>query len=138
MKKSIYKVRVEWGNCDPAKIVFYPNYFAWFDSATHRLFESVGCSLAVLAEKYGVAGFPLVEAKASFMSPSVVGDELAIESYIETWNRRSFAVSHTVFNKDKIALKGSEIRAGLPPISWTPPKVDNTEIGGRDVRAKTT
>jgi len=110
MKKGTYHIRVEWGNCDPAKIVFYPNYFAWFDGATHRLFESVGCPLTVLAEKYGAAGFPLVEAKASFMSPSVVGDELVIESHIETWNRRSFAVSHTVFNKDKVVVNGSEIR----------------------------
>ena len=35
-------VRIEWANCDAAGIVFYPNYFAIFDSSTHRLFEAAG------------------------------------------------------------------------------------------------
>ena len=30
-------VSVEWGHCDPASIVFYPNFFTWMDQATrHR------------------------------------------------------------------------------------------------------
>jgi 4-hydroxybenzoyl-CoA thioesterase len=33
---------VDWGDCDPAGIVFYPRYFAWFDRAAHRFFEAKG------------------------------------------------------------------------------------------------
>ncbi|HIL88646.1 MAG TPA: acyl-CoA thioesterase, partial [Deltaproteobacteria bacterium] len=29
--RHTYPVRIGWGDCDPAQIVFYPNYFAWFD-----------------------------------------------------------------------------------------------------------
>ena len=29
-------VRIEWGDCDPAGIVFYPRYFAMFDASTHH------------------------------------------------------------------------------------------------------
>ena len=36
-------VRIEWGDCDPAGIVFYPRYFAMFDASTSFLFEAVGC-----------------------------------------------------------------------------------------------
>lgn len=25
-------IRIEWGDCDPAGIVFYPRYFEWFDA----------------------------------------------------------------------------------------------------------
>ena len=28
-------VRIEWGDCDAAGIVFYPRYFAMFDASTH-------------------------------------------------------------------------------------------------------
>jgi len=34
-------VRVQWGDCDPAGIVFYPRYFEWFDASTILLFESL-------------------------------------------------------------------------------------------------
>ncbi len=27
-------LRIEWGDCDPAGIVFYPRYFAMFDTST--------------------------------------------------------------------------------------------------------
>ena len=32
-------VRIEWQHCDPAGIVFYPRYFAMFDTSTTYLFE---------------------------------------------------------------------------------------------------
>ena len=28
-------IRVQWGDCDPAGIVFYPRYFEWFDAVHH-------------------------------------------------------------------------------------------------------
>ena len=34
-------VRIEWGDCDPAGIIFYPTYFKIFDNATAALFEAV-------------------------------------------------------------------------------------------------
>ena len=33
-------VRIEWADCDPAGIVFYPRYFEMFDAATNYLFEA--------------------------------------------------------------------------------------------------
>ena len=32
--------RIEWGECDPAGIVFYPRFFAMFDNATTLLFSA--------------------------------------------------------------------------------------------------
>jgi len=32
-------VRIEWGDCDPAGIIFYPRYFEIFDASTAMLFE---------------------------------------------------------------------------------------------------
>jgi 4-hydroxybenzoyl-CoA thioesterase len=33
---------VEWGHCDPAGIVFYPQYLAWFDDCATALFTNAG------------------------------------------------------------------------------------------------
>ena len=37
--RNTRKVRIEWGDCDPAGIVFYPRYFEIFDASTAALFE---------------------------------------------------------------------------------------------------
>ena len=33
---------IEWGDCDPARIVFNPRYFEWFDGCTAHVFASAG------------------------------------------------------------------------------------------------
>jgi 4-hydroxybenzoyl-CoA thioesterase len=33
---------VEFGDCDPAQIVFNPNYFRWMDAASLRFFRACG------------------------------------------------------------------------------------------------
>jgi acyl-CoA thioesterase FadM len=32
--------QVEWGDCDPARIVFNPRFFEWFDAQTALIFET--------------------------------------------------------------------------------------------------
>lgn len=97
---STYEVDVEWGDCDPAQIVFYPNYFAWFDQATWRLFAKVGITRAVLNRTYDAIGYPLVKADVEFVRSARPGDRLTIESRIERWGRSSFSVLHHVRNPD--------------------------------------
>ena len=35
-------VLIEWGDCDPARIVYNPRFFDWFDNATGGLFAAAG------------------------------------------------------------------------------------------------
>ena len=110
MKTYRYKVTVHWGDTDPAKIVFYPNYFAWFDESARLFFDSVGLSWEMLMEKYGIAGLPIVEAKAKFIAPSKFRDEIVVESQITEWNEKTFKLSHAVVNRGQRAVEGYEIR----------------------------
>ena len=111
MKTFRHNVTVHWGDTDPASIVFYPNYFSWFDESARLFFDSVGLSWEMLMEKHGIAGLPIVEAKAKFMSPSMFRDEIVVESRITEWNEKTFKISHAVLNKGKRAVEGYEIRA---------------------------
>ena len=111
MKTFRHKVVVHWGDTDPASIVFYPNYFSWFDESARLFFDSVGLSWEMLMEKHGIAGLPIVEAKAKFLSPSMFRDEIVVESQIIEWNEKTFKISHAVLNKGRQAVDGYEIRA---------------------------
>ncbi len=42
MFRNSIDITVEWGDCDPAGIVFYPNYFRWFNQGAHALFGAAG------------------------------------------------------------------------------------------------
>ena len=103
-------VRIAWGDCDAAGIVFFPRYFEWFDASTHALFDKVGLSFAKIREHYGGAAIPLVATRATFILPSTYGDEVAIDTDIVRWGRSSFDVHHRLLRGEALAVEGFETR----------------------------
>jgi 4-hydroxybenzoyl-CoA thioesterase len=109
---------VEWGDCDPAKIVWNPRFFELFDRGTWSLFQTVlGVPRQNLARHFGIASIPLVEAGAQFMVPLKFGDAAELVSRPTYFRRSSFAVSHQIFKGEKLAVDGLETRvwAGVHP-----------------------
>ena len=110
------EVEIAFGDCDPFQIVFYPNYFKWFDHATWKLFDAVGLSPEVLAERYKVTGHPLVKAGAVFSAPSMAGERLTIYSRFARWGTRSFEIVHRAVKPDgRVAVEASETRILATP-----------------------
>ena len=103
-------VIVEWGDCDPAGIVYFPRYFEWFDGCTAALFEDAGLPKADMLARYAIVGIPLVEARSRFMKPSSFGDRVVVETWIAEWRRSSFEVRHKLFRGDELAVEGFETR----------------------------
>jgi 4-hydroxybenzoyl-CoA thioesterase len=67
-------VEIEFGDCDPAGIVYYPNYFRMFDASTAHLFEAaLGMKKRQFVEKFGILGIPMVDTGAQFSKPSRYG-----------------------------------------------------------------
>ena len=112
-------VRIAWGDCDAAGIVFFPRYFEWFDAGTHALFDKVGLSFAKIREQYGGAAIPLVATRATFILPSTYGDDVAIDTEIVRWGRSSFDVHHRLLRGEELAVEGFETRV------WTGRTADN-------------
>ena len=89
--------RIEWGDCDPAGIVFFPRYFAMFDSCTTALFsQALGLSKYQFTRKYAFAGYPMVETRARFLKPTKFGDDVVIETKITKFGRSSLDVQHRI------------------------------------------
>ena len=103
-------VQIQWGDCDPANIVYYPRYFAMFDDSTSTLFEAAGFSKQDLVRKYGLVGIPMVDTRARFYIPSTYGDWITIETRIESIKRSSFEVKHNVYKGEALAIEAFETR----------------------------
>ena len=72
---STRTVRIEWGDCDPAGIIFYPRYFEIFDAATAALFErALGLTKFQQLKQFDFAGYPLARTRAKFIRPTRFGD----------------------------------------------------------------
>jgi 4-hydroxybenzoyl-CoA thioesterase len=106
-KRSIH---IEWGDCDPLGIVYFPRYFEFFDACTNALFEHAGLPKQEMLKTYAIAGIPLVESRARFLLPSSFGDTVVVESNITEWGKSSFSVYHRIFKGEELAVEGFEKR----------------------------
>ena len=110
------QIRIEWGDCDPGGIVFFPRYFEYCDACTNALFERAGLPKPELLKVHCIAGIPLVEARARFIVPSQFGDTVTVESCVSEWGRSSFSVHHKIFKEDVLALEIFEKRVWVTRI----------------------
>jgi 4-hydroxybenzoyl-CoA thioesterase len=104
------EVQIQWGDCDPANIVYYPRYFEMFDDSTSIMFEAAGFSKQDIVRRYGLVGIPMVDTRAKFLIPSTHGDWITIESRVEAWRRSSFDVRHNVLKGEVLAIEAFETR----------------------------
>jgi 4-hydroxybenzoyl-CoA thioesterase len=105
------QVEIEFGDCDPAGIVYYPNYFRMFDAATAHLFEAaLGMKKIAWTRHYGIVGIPMVDTGARFIKPARFGDVVTITSTITGFRRSSFEVGHQVFHEGMLAIEARETR----------------------------
>ncbi len=105
-------VTIEWGDCDPAGIVFYPRYFAIFDACTAALFHAaLGEPKIAWTKRFGIVGIPMVDTRGKFSVPSAYGDEVVIESRVTAFRRSSFDVQHHLLKADgALGVEGLETR----------------------------
>ncbi len=103
-------VRIEWGHCDPAGIIYYPNYFRIFDASTAMLFEAaLGMTKFEMFKNLEFTGWPLVRTQARFLKPTRFGDDVTVESTIK-FGRTSFEVEHKLKLDGEICAECSEKR----------------------------
>jgi 4-hydroxybenzoyl-CoA thioesterase len=112
------EVRIEWGDCDPAGIVFYPRYFTMFDHSTSALMEiALGMRKFEAQRAYDFAGFPLVATHAKFLIPNRYGDDVVIESAVGEVRRSSCDIVHRIFKNGQLSVDASETRVWVGPFA---------------------
>lgn len=105
------QVRIQWGDCDPMGIVFFPRYFAIFDDSTSILFEqALGMTKYELTRREKFSGFPLVDIRARFLIPSRFGDDVVVESGVSEFRRSSFDVRHRLLKNGELGVECFETR----------------------------
>jgi len=110
-KVHVTRFMVEFGDCDPAGIVFYPNYLRWMDAASLHYFRAMGVpSWNELAEQTGIIGTPIVDVTARFVRPASYGDVIDVETTIAEWRGKSFLFRHVIRRGGDVLVEGQEVR----------------------------
>lgn len=102
---------IEWGDCDPAGIVFYPRYFAMFNASTDLMMANAGMDVGTFFQRHGAVGWPMVDSQAIFKLPARFGEQVRIVSQVTEVHESSFTIRHELLKRDgRLAVTGIDKR----------------------------
>lgn len=110
-REHVHHISVEFGDCDPAGIVFFPNFFRWYDAASLHFFRQCGLPAWRETEKTrGIIGTPVVDIQSRFIRPATYGDKLQIVSSIIEWRDKSYVMLHQIKRGEELLTEGRDTR----------------------------
>jgi 4-hydroxybenzoyl-CoA thioesterase len=111
-KTHVHRVQVHFGDCDPAGIVFFPNFSRWMDEASLLYFVSCGVPpWRELVKTRGIVGTPLLEIHTRFLKSATYGETIEVHTTVEEWRAKTFTHRHVIRRGDDVLCEGTEIRA---------------------------
>jgi len=115
MSVYIHKHMVRFGECDPAGVVYFPNYFDWFHQAMESWFEhGLGRPYAEVLQH---VGFPAVHTEADFRRPCRQGEHLDIEIRVGELGKKRFRLDYRVLGSEgKVRATGATVCAVIAQV----------------------
>ena len=115
-RTTTYPVAVQFGDCDPAGIVFFPNFSRWMDAASLSFFMQSGLPpWRELVKTRGIVGTPLLEINTRFFKTVTYGQTITIATHVDEWRDKVFVQMHRVTRTlgptEDLICEGREVRA---------------------------
>lgn len=104
MKSHEIELRVRYQETDRMGVVYYGNYFVWFEVARTELFRKHGLSYVDMEKE----GFRLmvVDARCSYKKSATYDDLVRIRTNIKNTKNTSIGFSYEVFCNDALIARG--------------------------------
>ena len=115
MPSSVSRVRVRYAETDKMGVVYYANYFVWFEVARADLLRSLGWTYREM-EGAGVA-LPVIEAHCQYQRAARYDDELEIrvEGRLLSAVRMEFTYVLVQKGESAISASGRTVHAAVDP-----------------------
>lgn len=134
-RETLHTVAVQFGDCDPAGIVFFPNFSRWMDAASLAFFMQCGLPpWRELVKTRGIVGTPLLEINTRFLKAVTYGESIAITTWVEEWRAKVFVQMHRVMRGNDLVCEGREVRAFVERDPQDPDRLRAIPVPG-DIRA---
>ena len=115
MPRSTSSVRVRYAETDKMGVVYYANYFVWFEVARADLLRSLGWTYRDM-EHAGVS-LPVIEAHCEYHRPAKYDDELDVnaEARLVSGVRMEFTYEVVRREDSSVAASGRTVHAAIDP-----------------------
>jgi len=111
-RTHVHAVTIRFGDCDPAGIVFFPNFLKWMDESSLAFFMACGVPpWRELVKTRGIVGTPLLEIQTRFVKSATYGETIEVHTSVEAWEAKVFRHRHVIKRGETLICEGTEVRA---------------------------
>ena len=105
------RLRVIYGDTDQMGVVYYANYFRYFELARSEYFRAKGGSYRDLEAEGSM--LPVVEASCTYKAPARYDDVLVIETLVSELRRASLTFTYRIRREgeDRVLCEGRTVHA---------------------------
>ena len=105
-----YERLVQWGECDPAGIIYFPNYLRWMADGLTAMFLELGMDPADRIDRDTMWGLPSVGCSLEFLQPAKLHETIVHEVRIARVGSKSIDAEHSFLRDTTCLARGAERR----------------------------
>lgn len=110
MRTYRYERTLQWSECDPAGIIFFPNYAIWMVDGLTKMFTSLGIDVHAVIGPETRHGLPSVQLSMQFIKAPQLLDQVTHEIHIEKIGGTSITVRHRIYQGETLCMEATETR----------------------------
>ncbi len=108
MKRTVsIQYRVPYADTDQMGVVYYANYFVYFERLRNELIRESGITYRTMEER-GIM-FPVLEAHCEYMYPARYDDDLVIDGWLDSVEGARFRISYEIRAGERVLVTGYTI-----------------------------
>jgi acyl-CoA thioester hydrolase len=116
-------LRVRFAETDAQGIVYYANYFVWFEVGRVNYLREVGFDIP-RREKEGIT-FVIAEARCRYHASARFDDPILVRTWVSQVRQRSFTFSYQVINQETgiLLAEGETVQVMMDPKTFRPIRI---------------
>lgn len=109
-KQYAYERLVHWGECDPAGIIFFPNYARWMVEGVNAFLLEIGFDPNGKISQTSFGGLPAVRSVFEYSAPAYLHAQVVHAIEVKSLGAKSLTFAHTISHGETVLAKAEDIR----------------------------
>ncbi|MDX3894616.1 thioesterase family protein [Pusillimonas sp.] len=110
MRTYQYERRLHWSECDPAGIIFFPNYTRWMTDGLSEFLLSLGIDPNAPRDDGARGGLPIVQLSMQFFEAPPLHVMVRHEIRVEKVGKKSLTLAHRFWQDQSLLAEANETR----------------------------
>nr|WP_315400950.1 thioesterase family protein [uncultured Duganella sp.] len=110
MRSFRYERLLQWSECDPAGIIFFPHYARWMVDGVNLMLLALGVDPVGTTDSGAQRGLPSTGFSMRFLAPAQLHERLVHEISVTKIGNKSLSFTHRFLRGDQCLAEADEVR----------------------------